>query len=81
MLLAIAKSWAAVFWKRLIGVFSAERPKLIAVQGFSNGARVQVMTNGRSIRYNTGDFVRFDNNNQVIEIKTHDGIRWRKPNA
>lgn len=81
MLLAIARSWVISAWLAMIGMFRRERPQLIAIQGFSNGARVKITTTGRSILYNTGDVVWFDNNNQVIEIKTHDGVRWRKPNA
>jgi hypothetical protein len=57
-----------------------QKPKPIASQVFANGARMTLYTRGQhSILYDTGDFVRFGLNDEVIEIKTHDGIKWRKP--
>jgi len=65
----IATIWAAL--KCLLS-----RKRRLSTQWYANGAREELLTDGRKrITYNTGDVVVMDRG-VVVEIKTHDGIKW-----
>ena len=56
-----------------------QAPKPIASQVFASGARMTLFTRGQhSFLYSNGDFVRFGLNDEVLEIKSHDGTKWSK---
>lgn len=56
-----------------------QKPKSIASQVFANGARMTIFTRAQhAFAYANGDFVRFGPNSEVIEIKSHDGTKWKK---
>lgn len=56
-----------------------QKPKPIASQVFANGARMTLYTRGQhTFAYANGDFVRFGLNDEVLEVKSHDGSKWKK---
>jgi hypothetical protein len=71
--------WITWLLMRPVIWIQGSKPRRIASQFYPNGAREDILTQGQhTVRYSTGDFVRFGKNSEVIEIKTHDGIKWSK---